>query len=150
MAGCWLFTLSVYFLTSDNIRGKENMSNALLQQALGVFENLPHSIQEDNAELVCAMREALYSRIAVADWAHPDIQLLLEQRTQHEIEMSIINDMIDNPSFEKTPTDLMYWTELHSKLESALALIPGQRRQMPALFRARADVVDEPVDEVEV
>ena len=145
--GCWLFTLLVYFLISDNIRGKENMSNALLQQALGVFENMPQPIQEDNAELMSAMREALYSRITVADWAHPDIKLLLEQSTRHEIEMSIINDMVENPYFEKTPTDLMYWTELHTKLESVLALIPGQRRQMPALFRARAD---EPVNEAEV
>lgn len=49
-------------------------------------------------------------------WRHPKIQLLISQRARLNIQLSLVQQLLEDPHMETTPSDMEYWDTVHDDL----------------------------------
>lgn len=70
--------------------------------------------------------EPLYTRAALSeqpcepDMRHPKIQALIGSRARLSIELSLVEQLLDDPDCDLTALDMEYWNGLHDKLKKRL------------------------------
>jgi hypothetical protein len=84
-------------------------------------EAVPDDIEERREAAIEALRQALAQTEEEWDSRHPKAQALLRERARLQIELGLVEQLVDDPHFETTPTfDMEYWGPLHDKLKEAL------------------------------
>lgn len=58
---------------------------------------------------------------------HPKIQALIGANARLRIELSLVEQLLDDPNMETTASDMEYWDTLHDRLYAALTAAPPQR-----------------------
>lgn len=69
-------------------------------------------------EAMEAIKEALADD--EPDMRHPKIQSLIGAKARLNIELQLVEQLIDDPYFETTASDMEYWNALHDKLHKVL------------------------------
>jgi hypothetical protein len=54
------------------------------------------------------------------DWRHPKIQSLIGAKARVEIALGLVKQLLDDPYFETTASDMEYWDTLHDRLYKVL------------------------------
>ena len=69
-----------------------------------------------------ALRERLAQPEPDWDWRHPKAQSLIGAKARLEIKLRLIEQLLEDPNFETTASDMEYWEPMHDKLQKRLAL----------------------------
>ncbi len=101
------------------------------------FNTYPHMEKGYTLDAREALRQALAQPEQEWDSRHPKAQALIGERSRLRIELGLVEQLVDDPHFETTPTDMEHWGSLHDKLKEALT----QPEQEPAawMFEFYAD-----------
>lgn len=71
---------------------------------------------------------ALHIALDVPDkpiWANPEIQNLIKSDARKSIVIRLIEQLIEDPNFETTSSDMEYWEPIHDKLHALLTKVPS-------------------------
>ena len=97
------------------------MSLDAMKQALAVLEEIANEVFSpyDNklGDAILALRAA----IEQAENQEPKIQALIGSRARLQIELRLVEQLLDDPDFETTASDMEYWGPLHDRLKERLA-----------------------------
>jgi hypothetical protein len=77
------------------------------------------------------LRDELQLPGAEPDMRHPKIQRLIGSNARKDIEMSLVEQLIDDPDCDLTSMDMEYWNSTHDKLREAL--LAADKREIQRL-----------------
>ena len=101
-----------------------------MRQALEALKTASSSTQVEQERL---LYEAAIKRIRNAidesetmqtqepDMQHPKVQAIIGARARLQIELRLIEQLLDDPDFETTASDMEFWGPLHDRLKVRLA-----------------------------
>ena len=80
---------------------------------------------------ITALRERLAQPEPDWDWRHPKAQSVIGAKARLQIKLRLIEQLVEDPNFETTASDMEYWEPLHDKLQERLA----QPEQEPVAWK---------------
>jgi len=104
------------------------------QQALEALENDVTQRTYAGGVRICnaaiALRAALAQPEQEPDMRHPKIQRLIGGNARRDIEMSLIEQLLEDPDCELSCMDMEYWGPTHDRLREKLLATPPQRKPL--------------------
>lgn len=70
---------------------------------------------------ISALRARLAQHETDWDWRHPKAQALIGAKARLEIQLRLIEQLVENPNFDTTASDMEYWEPVHDRLHERLA-----------------------------
>lgn len=82
------------------------------------------SVSEQLAAMWRAMHDAAPTVEAEPNLRHPKIQALIGGKARREIELSLVEQLLEDPNCDLSAVDMEYWNSMHDKLREKLLATP--------------------------
>ena len=113
-----------------------------MKMALNVIDNIntQYALPSD---LIAIGKAKTMLREALADdepdMRHPKIQSLIGAKARLQIELRLVEQLLDDPHFETTASDMEYWNTIHDRLYKVLTEYKSNKHKHHCLLNNMPD-----------
>ena len=112
-----------------NVSDLRKAAQQALEALKNTVEHLPVHFDE-HFEAIEALKSAIAQPEQEPDMRHPKIQRLIGSNARRNIEMSLIEQLLEDPDCELSCMDMEYWGPTHDRLREKLLATPPQRKPL--------------------